>query len=133
LKIKLTEATVMVVVLAMLFWLAKGVYWPGRPSSPIAIVAGAFWLTIMFYGVWGYIVTSALTFWMSGAASSRNSTWLSVASSFNFAVHSFVLITLFHLKLGILSWAIWCLFVLLNLSLPFLIRGNGGHIHRVEQ
>lgn len=121
LKIRAVEAGTMVATFAILFWFAKDVYWPSRPYDPVTIGAGAVWAVIMFFVVWGYIVTSALAFALAGALSGWRPIWIAMAGATAFGAHSLFLIRLFELKLDLLSWAVWGLFICLNAALPLLL------------
>lgn len=126
LKIRAAEAGTMVVTFAILFWLAKDVYWPNRPADPVTIAAGAAWAVIMFFLVWGYIVTSAIAFAMAGTLSGWRPIWIAVAGAIAFGMHSLLLLRLFEMKLDLLSWVMWVLFVALNATLPLLLM-RGRH------
>lgn len=125
LYIRAAEAGLILCILIILFVFKPEPYWPERPSGAMSLLAGAAWVLLLIYVLWGYLLTSAVGYFASGAASSWKPLYVATASAVVFVVHSLGLISYSGIRMTFALWLAWLLVVVLNGVMPMFVLQHG--------
>jgi hypothetical protein len=126
--LKTTEAGIILIVLLVLFSSDTLTYWPDRPPGVAVIFAGSFWVLFWFYVLWGYFLTAAFAYVVSGAVSSWNPKAVAAVSVLAFVAHTLFLIDYLSVKMSVLSWLAWVFVVIFNAIASLLILQHGSRV-----
>ena len=95
--------------------------WLHRPNNILVLFTSPLFVIVLFYTYWGYLLTSALSFLISGLFSSSSRMWLAVTSGVTFAGHASVLVTLFEMEMTSDSWFIKIFVTIMSAAATFLL------------